>query len=231
MISLSLFGFLWCLTIQITEIHGTAMYHLIPVLLLVLPQTNPVPLLVHCNFGQFEATAGLQDFLFPRILKMCVVFQPPCLATLVVWPAVKTSWIVGRSLWNYLPPSQRQPAQDDPGRRVRMGGNRSLLLFLLRISTGALLPQFISALKIWWRAVVSMVDFCQLGLMISQLEIVWPHGPSITQQVLVGLDKNGAFESHIKLVVAPRIVSVWGNVYLTYCITVVYKHSVAESMK
>ena len=105
MISLSLFGFLWCLTIQITEIHGTAMYHLIPVLLLVLPQTNPVPLLVHCNFGQFEETAGLQDFLFPRILKMCVVFQPPCLATLVVWPAVKTSWIVGRSLWNYLPPS------------------------------------------------------------------------------------------------------------------------------
>ena len=162
---------------------------------------------------------------------MCVVFLPPW----QLWwcgPAVKTSWIVGRSLWNYLPPSlPPSGSRHKTIKGVRMGGNRSLLLLLLRISTGALLPQIISALKIWWRAVVSMVNFCQLGLMISQLEIVWPHGPSITQQVLVELDKNGAFEIDIKLLVAPRIVSVWGNVYLTYCITVVYKHSDAESMK
>ena len=66
---------------------------------------------------------------------------PPPLATLV-WASSCENQLDRRAqpvkLPPSLPPSQRQPAQEDQGRRDKMGGKRSLLLLLIRISTGAL---------------------------------------------------------------------------------------------
>ena len=47
-----------------------------------------------------------------------------------------------------------------------MGGNRSLLLLLIRISTGA------APLSLYLTSENLVKSFCQLGLVISQLEIM-----------------------------------------------------------
>ena len=98
-----------------------------------------------------------------------------------VGPAVKTSWIVGRSLWrrNYLPPSLPPPGSRH--KTIQEGGVESRWEEIAPFSSSCSGYQQVPSI---FHLSVSgeelyVVNFCQPALMISQFEIVWPHGASI----------------------------------------------------